>query len=290
MPNGNNITKKQHYIPQTFLRGFSNDGKMICCYDLIKKTERIVPIQSILYREYLYEIRNQEGEICFPNQIENYLSQIEKQFSHYRSRLETSVRCEHNYHSNCFLNRSEKEFWIFYVYLQMIRHEQSINLVATDFYNNMGFPNQTSAKNAALLSIFSLFQNPSMLNHPIHPLYSMLKNTAFIVWYDKTGSLFTNEKAGCFISTDKIYKGLKQWKFVIFPISRYICIQMYNMEVSENQQLLKGKRNILHRLDKENLQFMKQSIANYADKMILSSAPLSQNDKIMLAEMQKNKQ
>lgn len=50
----NNITKKQHYIPQVFLRGFSEDKKYIWSY-LIDSMEKgkYVPIES-LCREIIF--------------------------------------------------------------------------------------------------------------------------------------------------------------------------------------------------------------------------------------------
>ena len=287
MPNGSNITKKQHYIPQTYLRGFSNDGKMICCYDLIKKTERSVPIQSILYREYLYEIRNQEGELCYPNQIEKNLSQIESLFANYRKRLEKSVTSEQNYYTKYFLNQDEKKFWKFYISLQMIRHEDSIRLVTNDCLKNVKFPNQIRAQNTALLCCLPFVENLSFYQEYLRPMTLMFDHAAFAVFYDQTGSLFTNEKAGCFVGTGKVIDALKEWKFILFPISRHISIHMYNMDVAENQQLIKDKRNILRRFDKEKLQFVKQSIAEYANKVILSPAPFSQDDKKCLLKYRK---
>lgn len=289
MPNGDNITKKQHYIPQTFLKGFSDDGKTICRYDLVKKMQQPhIPIKSIAYDEYLYEIKDKDGKIYKPNYIEKCLSQIESQFSHYKKRLENSVKCEHNYHSKCFLSTEEKVFWKSYILMQMARHTDSIKLVTDDFLNNVGFPNEIAAKNAALTSLFPFYQSSSSKSSTF-PFLSIFDNLAFIVQYDETGSLFTNDRAGCFISTGRIYKGLKELKFFLFPISSHIIIQMYNMDVSENQQF-NSYRNVLLRFDKKNLLFVRKSIANYADKMILSPRPLSNDDIEMIEEMQKIKQ
>ena len=172
----------------------------------------------------------------------------------------------------------------------MIRHEDSIRLVTNDCIKNVKFPNQIRAQNTALLCCLPFVEDLSFYQEYLQPMTLTFDHAAFAVFYDQTGSLFTNEKAGCYAATEKVINNQKEWKFILFPISRYISIHMYNMDVAENQQLIKDKRNILRRFDKEKLQFVKRSIANYADKMILSSAPLSQNDKIMLAEMQKNKQ
>lgn len=289
MPNGDNITKNQHYIPQTFLKGFSNDGKMICRYDLVKKTQQIdIPIKSIAYEKYLYEIKNKDGTICDPNHIEKKLAQIESQFARYKKRIEDSVKCEHNYNSKCFLNPDEKNFWIFYILFQMLRHKDSIKLVIDDLLENAEFSNETDAKNAMVCTCLPFNQNIQSFQNYVRQSLPVFDQVAFVVGYDETGSLFINDRIGCFISKGKVYRGLKKWKLVLFPISSNIIIQMYNLDIPENQQL-KDRRNVLLRLDKINLLFVKKSIANYADKMILSPCPLSDNEIKMIEELQKNK-
>lgn len=289
MPNGDNITKKQHYIPQTFLKGFSNDGKTICRYDLVnKKSQNNIPIKTILADEYLYEFKDTSGQIYCPNHIEKTLSKIESKFAKYKKRLEDSVKCEHNYHSKCFLNTEEKRFWKCYILLQMVRHMDSIQLVTDDLLENCGFTNEISAKNAALISFLPLFDNFSSVTVKEIPILSLYDNVAFVVRYDETGSLFINDRVGCFISNGKMYVGLKKWKFVLFPITRHIVIEMHNMDVDENQGF-KNNRNSLLRFDKETLIRVRKLIANYADKMILSPYPLSKDDIDMIEEMQKNK-
>lgn len=88
MPNGEHITKKQHYIPQTFLKGFSGDGKTICRYDIVnKKSQNNIPIKTVAIDEYLYEFKALDGQICDSNHIENTLSKIESQFAQYKKDL-----------------------------------------------------------------------------------------------------------------------------------------------------------------------------------------------------------
>jgi len=299
MPNGDNITKKQHYIPQTFLKGFSNDGKTICRYDLVKKKQQnCIPIKSVAYGEYLYEIRNKDGTFLNPNKIEKNLSQIESQFAKYKQRLENSVIYEHNYQTQCFLTPEEKRFWIFYIHLQMARREDSIKLVTDDFLKNLGYTTETDAKNAMLYSCMPFHRNIQSFQKFILGLFPVFDQANFIVGYDETESLFTNEKAGCYISNGaidrciyggRIYMDLKRWRFILFPISSSIILQMYNMAVPENHHL-KEYRNILFRLDKDNLYRAKKALAEYADKMILSPRPLSNADIKMIEEIQKNKE
>lgn len=113
--NVQNITKKQHYIPQVYLRGFSpeyNDksheiscsGYTIYCYDLTKTTQsyKPVPIKSVCYKNYLYEVTGDDGEIVLPNHLEKCFSALEKMFGTYRHILETKAFITENYTTNYF--------------------------------------------------------------------------------------------------------------------------------------------------------------------------------------------
>lgn len=171
----------------------------------------------------------------------------------------------------------------------MVRHEESIKLVTNDLLENCGFTNEIAAKNAALCSFLPFFEKFSSVTDQEVPVLALYDNAAFVVRYDKAGSLFTNDKLGCFISNGKIYNGMKKWKFVLFPLTSHILIEMHNMDVAENQQF-KDYRNSLLPFDQETLLRVRRSIANYADKMILSPCPLSNDDIDMIEEMQKIKQ
>ncbi|RHQ88520.1 DUF4238 domain-containing protein [Clostridium sp. AF21-20LB] len=110
------MTKNQHYIPQVYLRGFSpeyekgsksypNSRYTIYCYDLNVKKQKYesVPIKSICYIKYLYEVTGHSGEIVLPNYLEHFFAGIEKMFSDFRSGLERKAFIEDNYRTNCFL-------------------------------------------------------------------------------------------------------------------------------------------------------------------------------------------
>ena len=73
------ITKRQHYVPQMYLRNFSVDEKCYVFNPYIKIIEH-KNIRDICEENYLYEIRDNEGKFLFPdskNEIEKALSIIE---------------------------------------------------------------------------------------------------------------------------------------------------------------------------------------------------------------------
>lgn len=88
MPNGGKPTKKQHYVPQVYLRGFSNDGNSIYSSYLGGNPEfnKSVPISSLCVENYLYEFRSKENDLVLTNHIEKILSKYENVFLQFRKK------------------------------------------------------------------------------------------------------------------------------------------------------------------------------------------------------------
>lgn len=80
-----NVTKKQHYIPRMLLKHFTTfyiplKKPLIYQYDKIKCIERLVDINDICCKNYLYEIRDESGVIS-----KNEINLIENAFSCFES-------------------------------------------------------------------------------------------------------------------------------------------------------------------------------------------------------------
>lgn len=97
MPNGSNRTKKQHYVPQVYLRGFApqylkTDSEKnknsktkygVFYYDLQEGTQSkiAVPTNSVCFENDLYEVTGKSGEIVYDNRLENCFSGLESIYS-----------------------------------------------------------------------------------------------------------------------------------------------------------------------------------------------------------------
>ena len=98
----NNMTVNEHYVPKTYLRGFSCDGTNIFEYRMIDRfqPECAVKVDSICFKKYLYETRDENDIIVLPNQVENQLCRIEGGFSSYRKLLERKAFIKSNFQSD----------------------------------------------------------------------------------------------------------------------------------------------------------------------------------------------
>lgn len=96
MPQSNEPTHREHYVPRMYLRRFCEPPKKkgkqaqrIWAYDTLGKCQHPTAIESVCFEHDLYEIKDENGNIVHQNQIENRLGQFEQHFS---IMLDTIVR------------------------------------------------------------------------------------------------------------------------------------------------------------------------------------------------------
>lgn len=114
-------TKKQHYVPQMYLKNFAIDERCFVYNPFKQKIEKN-SIRNICEENYLYEIRNKDGVFLFPdskNQFENALSQIEGQDAELLNNILSRVDEE----DNCLiLSNDERESLIGFSLLMLLRN------------------------------------------------------------------------------------------------------------------------------------------------------------------------
>ena len=128
--------KKQHFVPQVYLRGFSPDYKRLGKSDIPKEKFTIysynlekgsydsteaVPISSICYKKKLYEIYGSDEKIIFPNWLENYFCALENMYGEYRTELERKIHRE-NIGISSFLSKKERVFWVTFIAIHLLRN------------------------------------------------------------------------------------------------------------------------------------------------------------------------
>lgn len=248
MPKGSDITKKQHYIPQVYLRGFSpeyqKDNKdcplskyTIYCHDLTVKNQimKAIPIKSVCCSDYLYEVTDHKGEIVLANHLEHFFAAIEKMFSEYRHELERKAFIEANYKTKCFLTSKEKVFWVTYILIQILRTPQILN-VAEDMSLEAWEDqiNAKQAKNIARMFCLPFFKEIEEGNKEtviFDALFEPMKNMSFGVGVDRQARIITSDKP-VFIYSEEF--PCKEYGRVIFPITSELCLFLFGKEDKEH--------------------------------------------------------
>ncbi len=293
MPKGDKRTKKQHYIPQVYLRGFSpdylredveKDKYRIYFYELDKEglPSRHVPIKSICYKNDLYEVTGGNGDIVLPNNLEKLFSVLENWFSKYRSRLERKAFLPENYKTNCFLAPEEKAFWVTYIVVQMLRTPEVLELAektAKEIWKDKVDSNQ--AKNIArtfCLPFFKELNEDDMETRVMNAFLEPMLNMAFGIGVDIEGRVITSDKT-MFIYTKEGFP-CKEYGKIIFPITSKLCFYMYGAEEKANV-----RKNCLFPINEYDREEIIKSIAASAFKKVYSSKELNDNEKGYINEI-----
>ena len=78
-----NITKRQHFVPQFYLRQFIDSDKFLHCYSKTNGKRFSAHTDDICFREYGYEVNASFGNDKFllPNEIEKMFGSLENEYS-----------------------------------------------------------------------------------------------------------------------------------------------------------------------------------------------------------------
>ncbi len=291
----NNPTKKQHYIPQVYLRGFSpnyqeknlaNEKYRIYCYDLSKKTIQFqnVPIKTICYKKDFYEVTGKAGEIVLPNYLEKFFSTLEIKFSEFRKKIENKAFAE-NFNTNCFLTSDEKNFWVAHIIIQILRSPQTLELaeqIGAEIWQDC---NDKQLKNIARLFCLPFFKSikegdkESLI---LQQMFKSMDNMTFAVGVDLDNKLITSDKPIYIYSKNR--ENL-EYDMIIFPISSQICLYMMS---DKDRKVM--RRNILFQINEEHREEIIKSMTSTASKYIYSNHVLNKTEKKYIKEVLKDRE
>ncbi len=265
-------TKKQHYVPQIYLKGFSQDSSSIYEYNLARKKaiEKPVSIESVCSEKYLYELRDNSGEIININYVENVLCECEGRFAEYRRNLLRKASVKLNYRTQCFLTGDEKLFWFFYTTLQMMRSPYMLYGMREILKEELqGQISPEEAHNFAVTFCLPFFKkmepgDQNAFNH----FFSKLNPKILTVGYAESDRLFTSEHAMCGVRNSA--EGLFSFKKLWFPISSN-CVLIF----SEPRETDRTKKNCLIPITENGVNEINKEIAYIVGQMVLSKYPFS---------------
>ena len=274
--NDNQITKKQHFLPQVYLRGFSVDHKAICAFRLDNNSiSKSVPIKSVCSENYLYEVVNQDGKFLAPNHIEKFLGKIESMFGTFRKQLMGKARNPENFKTCCFLTTQEKAFWIAYTAIQILRMPKIIH-EAEDFSRDYlkDYIEPYKAEIVAHTQCLPFFgeinpEDKNLFNYIVKMLCDMYIN----IFFDPADSIFTSDNPIYCCAPDFSNGECEQ---IIFPIASNIVLMFYGSKLKK--KIGRKGRNRLIPLTKEEIDSIKMDIAYTAEQWIYSKNNLPYED------------
>ena len=277
----NNPTKKEHYIPQFYLKQFSPDGKRIYQYDVIsqKQTSDPVPTKSICYEKNLYELKDDSGNIKYSNTIEKVLSVYEGEFAEIFRSIISKAQIKSNFYTNSFLTQEEKKLLIDFISTMVLRKPKCIKAAqdaAIESCENK--LTEIDAGNLALLLCLPKRKNFDTEERSIFNNFKLLLNNMnFQICYTKEEVLLTSDNPVILRGDNKFQKLYK----IIMPLSPQIALYMSSIANTCKS------RNELIKLTSLNVRCINSAIVTRCDRWIYSKKPFTDKQIRMITKERK---
>lgn len=190
-------TVKQHYIPQFYLKQFSDNKKVLYQYDIVnnKSFSAPVSVESICFEKNLYEFKDNNGNIVEENLIEKWLSVYEGEFAKTFRNIQNKATHKDNFHTLCFLTREEKVLLVFFMATLILRNPEILKTAqetALEVYGNKIDAN--SAWNIGLKSCLPIYEEFDITkNTVLNSVMHFFDNMSFQICAADSNMLFTSD-------------------------------------------------------------------------------------------------
>ena len=256
------LTKEQHYVPQFYLKGFSEDGIHIYQYDIKKDKVHKTLIKNTCKESYLYEYKNESGKIISNNEIETVFCEIESSVADLLKEL--SNKSDSNNHSE-FLTDYELLILYIYLYVQLMRTRKNLLLAIENInYNENEYLNKNKIldvlfKDIDFISNDFLLKTIDMLRR----LKPVVIRTTFNAFYTTDNPVFISYK-----NTKK--HGIKL-NLVKFTLSSNMALVL----TDQKDKCIKNQL-FIYDADHPNIDLVNIDVFRTADRYVYSKEPFSE--------------
>lgn len=272
------ITIHEHYVPQIYLQGFSSDKKTIyeCRTTDLFQPPDVVTIRSICSEKYLYELKNEKGQLVWPNYLEKIFSTIEKLYEIHLKMINRKAFNPQNYSSLCFFSKREKDFWKSYISLQMMRMPKLISMVEEEIEKQNSDFSDNILHAMALGECLPFFTVNHDTDYLIFKIRAVLESMSIALGVDESGSIITSDSPVVSQAPDYDMEKLEK---IEFPISSKLVLFMFGGKQKEQY-----RKNSLFPLNKSEVKIIQRDIACSAEEWVYSIRPLTTIEKEIVRE------
>lgn len=273
------ITINQHYIPQVYLRGFSSDNKTIfmCRTTDLFQPPDAVTIRSVCSEKYLYELKDDNGNLIWPNHLEKIFSIIEKQFEIYLKKIRSKAFNPQNYSSLCFFTKSEKNFWKSYISLQMMRMPKIISMAAEEIKRRNERPVSDGTLRAmALGECLPFFKKDKDTDYLIFKIRTVLNPMSIALGVDESGGIITSDSPVVSQAPDYNMGSLEK---IEFSLNSKLVLFLFGGRLKDQY-----RKNSLFPLNTDEVRTIQRDIACSAEEWVFSDHQLTELEKEAIQE------
>ena len=224
MTNVQNPTARQHYVPQVYLKEFSQDKKRIFRYDLKTnlQTREPVPISSVCFLKNMYEFTDEKCKRLGVNYIEKCFCEFEAIFTQHVNKLKLHITHKPDNNSLFVMDSDESVFWIAYTAIQILRSPWALSAAhewATEEFSKEHFSTDQLQTIAILFCLPFLKDLINKDGSLFSCLINSIKNLSMVIGIDKNDRVFTSD--------NPVYcygESLNSIEKIIFPLSSNLVL------------------------------------------------------------------
>lgn len=259
------FTKKEHYVPQMYLKHFTIDGNY--CYTLTNSNEIYHQNKKdICKKDNLYEMRTESGGYIERNKFENMFSEIERLFEPFVKEL---LKLRNNSEFQSFIKNDKAKECLCLFSLQLIfRNELTVNLSNDALRDILKIPTDNNV---------SLYYLMKIAFGSIIPHYEQFAEShAIIMHYNLTKTPFITSSFPVLFYPE-LTKTNKNWmdRFWHLPFSPNHLI------IFVPKKFYPYQKDVMVKSTEEFVQLINETYASYGHHILIS------NSKETLQQLQK---
>ena len=236
MPNGEKPTTNEHFIPQMYLRGFSEikkrDKSLIWQFNLktMQQTPVQVDIQDICSEKHLYEIKGSDGSIIAQNTIEKTFGKIETNASRVIRSIQTKSKNENCLNCSTILSEDDKSYLIIFITSLLYRTPETIEAGISSLKKTNPEMDNRSARNFTLFNLLPLGIDTEWdKNTIIRTAIERLSGIAFQIGITNNDVVITSDRP-VIIWPPKEDEPYNRPQAVAFPLTSKLLLYLFPVE------------------------------------------------------------
>ena len=273
MTKNKQMTHSEHYIPQMYLRQFSENKKNLYRYDVnnLDRPPEVRSIKRICRRIDMYEPIDKEGAYIIPNHIENRFERIETKASKIIETINAKAQNERCLSCSSILTEEEKSVLIIFITALMFRDPDTIDLGIKSLHASNPDIDIKDARNYTLYNLLPLGVDSEWDKKTIiRTATERLSGMAFQIGITTEDVIITSDRPYVVWPSDK-NESYNRPKAIIFPLTSRLVLYLFALNDADAI-----KRSFFTKLSEEQIKDIQENVTVCAKKWLFSRKPLTE--------------
>ena len=236
MANGSKPTKIEHFVPQMYLRGFSEitgaNKALIWQFNLqtMQQTSVQVDVRKVCSEKHLYEIKGNDGSFIAQNTIEKTFGKIEANVNRVIHSIQAKSESEKCLNCPTVLSENDKSYLIIFITSLMFRDPATIELGISSLQKTNPEMDIHEARNFTLLNLLPLGLDPEWdKNTIIRTAIENLAGMAFQIGIADEDVIITSDRP-IVQWPPKESEPYNRPQAVVFPLTSRLLLYLFPIE------------------------------------------------------------